>query len=123
MTQSKQAARTAVFLSERYVDIFGFEKVSNLGRYRLVAIVGETSRRNFPADKEHLFSAIYTVADKGGARTALPELAYAPTREIIERKLSQVESRLILQHAHPATRPSGERRILLRRGAGPRRIH
>jgi hypothetical protein len=85
-------SKTAVFLTERYIDSLNLDAVHDLEQYRLVAIVRDTVRPNFPSNKEHLFSAIHTVAAEPGQRSLLPELHLELTRNIVKDELARVGS-------------------------------
>ena len=87
-TVTPHKKKTAVFLTQRYVENLNLEAVHGLQEYRLVAIVDETLRRKFPKDKEHLFSTIHSVEVAPDQHSLLPELHYAQTRDILRDEIT-----------------------------------
>jgi biotin carboxylase len=80
--------KTAVFLTERYLDTVDLKAVADPLQYRLVAIVREDARARFPADKAPLFAAIHSVPS-GAGRALLPELDPARARAVVAAEIAR----------------------------------
>ena len=89
---TSRPAKTAIFLTERYLDRLDVEAVPGREEVRLVAIVCETARARFPRDKERFFSAIHTVPPAPPRLGLVPELHEERTRELVEQELARVPS-------------------------------